>query len=104
MTGRDPVRQRELRLFYKIAAPKGRRARVRVRRHRPAAVVRTAGRRFDWRHRSVAAQHLAGKRRRLTDPSNPGSEIAETEADLGLCHLIGWQWQNDALFRIRYRY
>lgn len=27
-------------------------------------------------------------------------------AEAGLClrHLIGWQWQNDPLFRIRYRY
>lgn len=40
----------------------------------------------------------------LTDPNNPGSEIAKTEADLGYRHHIGWSWQNDPLFKVRYRY
>jgi hypothetical protein len=41
----------------------------------------------------------------LSEPANPGSEIGtKVEADLGGRHLIGWTWQNDPLFRIRYRY
>jgi hypothetical protein len=41
----------------------------------------------------------------LSDPTNPGSEIGtKTEADLGGRHLIGWTWQNDPLFKVRYRY
>lgn len=40
----------------------------------------------------------------LQDPNNPGSEIARGEADLAGRHLIGWLWQYDPLFRVRYRY
>ncbi len=41
----------------------------------------------------------------LSDPNNPGSEIGtKAEADLGGRHVIGWTWQNDPLFKIRYRY
>jgi hypothetical protein len=40
----------------------------------------------------------------LQDPSNPGSEVPQTAADLANRHLIGWFWQNDPLFRVRYRY
>jgi hypothetical protein len=41
----------------------------------------------------------------LSDPANPGSEIGtKVEADLGGRHLIGWTWQNDPLFKVRYRY
>ena len=40
----------------------------------------------------------------LTDPNNEGSEIAKAEAKLGYRQLIGWEWQSDPLFRVRYRY
>ena len=40
----------------------------------------------------------------LTDPNNPGGEIAKSETDLGYRHHIGWSWQNDPLFKVRYRY
>lgn len=40
----------------------------------------------------------------LQDPTNPGSEIARQEADLGGRHVLGWLWQFDPLFRVRYRY
>ncbi|HST69111.1 MAG TPA: hypothetical protein VLI94_05590 [Solirubrobacterales bacterium] len=41
----------------------------------------------------------------LSDPTNPGSEInTKAEADLGGRHLVGWTWQNDPLFKVRYRY
>ncbi len=40
----------------------------------------------------------------LQNPSDPGSEIQHQDADLAGRHLIGWTWQNDPLFRVRYRY
>jgi len=40
----------------------------------------------------------------LTDPNNPGSEIAKIEAKMGYRQAIGWEWQSDPLFRVRYRY
>jgi len=40
----------------------------------------------------------------LQDPTNPGSALGQTEADLGGRHCIGWFWRNDPLFRVRYRY
>ncbi len=40
----------------------------------------------------------------LQDPNNPGSEIPHQDADLGGRHAIGWLWQFDPLFRVRYRY
>jgi hypothetical protein len=40
----------------------------------------------------------------LQDPANPGSEIARQEADLGGRHVLGWLWQFDPLFRVRYHY
>lgn len=40
----------------------------------------------------------------LQDPSNPGSEIGRQEADLAGRRALGWVWQNDPLFRVRYRY
>lgn len=38
------------------------------------------------------------------DPSNPGTELPRTDATLGGRMCFGWQWQNDPLFRVRYRY
>lgn len=40
----------------------------------------------------------------LQNPNDPGSEIARQEADLGGRRALGWLWQNDPLFRVRYRY
>jgi hypothetical protein len=41
----------------------------------------------------------------LSDPANPGSEIGtKAEADLGGRRVVGWTWQNDPLFKVRYRY
>ena len=40
----------------------------------------------------------------LTDPSYPGSAIQRTDANLAARPAIAWFWQNDPLFRVRYRY
>jgi hypothetical protein len=42
----------------------------------------------------------------LQNPDDEGSSKLPTqvEADLGGRRCIGWTWQNDPLFRIRYRY
>jgi hypothetical protein len=40
----------------------------------------------------------------LQDPSNPGSELPKTECDAGARRIVGWMWQYDPLFRVRYRY
>lgn len=41
----------------------------------------------------------------LTNPNDEGSRLStQVEANLGGRHCIGWTWQNDPLFRIRYRY
>lgn len=41
----------------------------------------------------------------LTNPNDEGSRLpTQLEQDLGGRRCIGWTWQNDPLFRIRYRY
>jgi hypothetical protein len=40
----------------------------------------------------------------LQNPSDPGSEIGRQEADLGGRRVLGWIWQYDPIFRVRYRY
>ena len=41
----------------------------------------------------------------LTNPDDEGSRLpSQVEQPLGGRHCIGWTWQNDPLFRIRYRY
>ncbi|MFN8150266.1 MAG: hypothetical protein U0R24_03950 [Solirubrobacterales bacterium] len=96
--------QRELRLFYKIAADKvgDREFEFDVIGPLPSFVIATGGSIgvIAALPRATTLVSAVG----LTDPNNPGSEIAKAEADLGLRHLVGWQWQNDPLFRIRYRY
>ena len=96
--------QRELRLFYKIAADKvaDREFEFDVIGPLPSFVIQTGGSIgvIAALPRATTLVSAVG----LTDPSNPGSEIAKAEADLGLRHLVGWQWQNDPLFRIRSRY
>ena len=38
------------------------------------------------------------------DPNNPGSELPPTDANLGGRACFGFQWTNDPLVRVRYRY
>ena len=40
----------------------------------------------------------------LQNPGDPGSVIPYTEADLGGRHCLGWSYQYDPSFRVRYRY
>ena len=97
--------QHDLRIFYEIAAPKvgDREFEFSVIGPLPSFLL-TAGGSIGLitalpRRTSVVSAVA------LTDPNNPGSEIADKqEADLGFRHHVGWQWQSDPLFRIRYRY
>jgi len=38
------------------------------------------------------------------DPNNPGSELPRTDANLGGRACFGFQWTNDPLVRVKYRY
>lgn len=40
----------------------------------------------------------------LQDAANPGSELPKTECDAGARRIVGWMWQHDPLFTLRYRY
>jgi hypothetical protein len=97
--------QRELRLFYEIAADKvgEREFQFEIIGPLPSFVLQGGG--------SIGLITLLARgatvidAKALTEPNNEGSEIADKiEADMGYRHLIGWQWQHDPLFRIKYRY
>lgn len=96
--------QRELRLFYKIAADKvgDREFQYEVLGPLPSFVLQGGG--------SIGVVAMQPRQttvisaKGLTDPNNEGSEIAKVEAKLGYRQLIGWEWQSDPLFRVRYRY
>lgn len=97
--------QRDLRLFYEISAPKvgEREFEFSVIGPLPSFLLSAGG--------SIGLVAALPRRTALvsaiamTDPSNPGSEIGgRQEADLAFRHHVAWQWQNDPLFRIRYRY
>ncbi len=97
--------QRDLRLFYEIAAPKvaDREFEFNVIGPLPSFLLSTGG--------SIGLIAALPRRTSVvtavafSDPTNPGSEIPnKAEADLGFRHHIGWQWNNDPLFKVRYRY
>jgi hypothetical protein len=96
--------KRELRLFYKIAADKvgDREFQYEVIGPLPSFVIQGGG--------SIGVVSLQPRgttvisAKGLTDPSNEGSEIAKIETKLGYRQAIGWEWQSDPLFRVRYRY
>ena len=96
--------QRQLRLFYGVAADKvaDREFEFSVIGPLPSFVIQAGGSIgvIAALPRATSLVSAAG----LTDPNNPGSEIPKIEADLAGRHLIGWSWQNDPLFRVRYRY
>ncbi|MEX2105827.1 MAG: hypothetical protein WD810_02910 [Solirubrobacterales bacterium] len=97
--------ERKLRLFYEIAAPKveDRVFEFSVIGPLPSFVIQAGGSigLLGILPRATSVVSAVG----LTDPANPGSEIAtKVECDLAGRHLIGWTWQNDPLFTIRYRY
>ena len=96
--------QRHLRLFYAVAADAvgGREFEFSVIGPLPSFAIQAGG------SISVLATLARGTTLvnavGLTDPNNPGSEIAKTECDAAGRKIIGWYWQNDPLFRVRYRY
>ncbi len=97
--------QRELRLFYKVAADKvgDREFQFDIIGPLPSFVIQGGGSigLITLLPRATTVVSAQG----LTDPNNPGSEIAgKVESDMGYRHLIGWQWQSDPLFRVLYRY
>jgi hypothetical protein len=97
--------QRTLRLFYEIAAPKvdDRLFEFQVMGPLPSFVIQGGGSisMVTVLPRATTVESAVG----LTDPANPGSEIAEkVECDPGGRHVIGWFWKSDPLFKIRYRY
>ena len=97
--------QRELRLFYKVAADKvgDREFAFDVIGPLPSFVIQGGGSigLITLLPRGTTVVSAKG----LVDPANEGSEIAsKIETDMAYRHVIGWQWQSDPLFRVRYRY
>lgn len=96
--------QRELRLFYKIAADKvgDREFQYEVIGPLPSFVIQGGGSIGVVSLQPRSATVISAKG--LTDPSNEGSEIEKKEATLGYRQVVGWEWKSDPLFRVRYRY
>jgi hypothetical protein len=96
--------QRQLRLFYSIAADRvaEKEFEFSVIGPLPSFVIGTGG--------SIGVITLLPRNTTvvaadgLTDPNNPGSAIQRTDANLASRPALAWFWQNDPLFRVRYRY
>ena len=97
--------QRQLRLFYAIAADRvgEKEFEFSVIGPLPSFVIGTGGSIgvITLLPRNTSIVSAEG----LTDPNNPGSAISRTDGGvLGGRFVTSWFWQNDPLFRIRYRY
>ncbi len=96
--------QRSLRLFYGVSADKvaDREFEFSVIGPLPSFVIQAGG--------SIGVTTLLPRATTvvsadgLTDPTNPGSALARTDANLAGRQVVAWFWQNDPLFRVRYRY
>lgn len=96
--------QRELRLFYKVAADKvgDREFQYEIVGPLPSFSIKGSG--------SIGVVSLQPRgttvvsAKGLTDPDNEGSEIEKKEEALGYRPVIGWEWKKDPLFRVRYKY
>lgn len=97
--------QRQLRLFYGIAADRvaDKEFEFSVIGPLPSFVIQAGG--------SIGVVTLLPRNTSvvsaegLTDPNNPGSAIQRTDGGIiGARFVTGWFWQNDPLFRVRYRY
>jgi len=96
--------QRKLRLFYSVAADKvaDREFEFSVIGPLPSFVIHTGG--------SIGVIALLPRAttvvlaEALTDPNNPGSALPRTDANLASRPAMSWFWQNDPLFKVRYRY
>lgn len=97
--------QRSLRLFYEVAAPRveERVFELQVIGPLPSFVIQGGGSISLIAILPRATSSVSATA--LQDPSNEGSEITgKVECELGSRPTIGWFWQSDPLFRIRYRY
>ena len=59
---------------------------------------------FDGAERARPANTSIITAEALTDPNTPAAAIQRTDATLGGRPAMSWFWQNDPLFRVRYRY
>lgn len=97
--------QRELRLFYKIAAERvgDREFEFAVIGPLPSFVIQPGG--------TIGVVTVMPRNTQvifaqaLQNPNDPASEIGtRQDSNLGYRQLIVWTWQNDPLFKVRYRY
>lgn len=97
--------QRDLRLFYEIAAPKVDERQFEFSIIGPLPSFLLTGGGSIGLFAALPRRTSVVSAVALTEPNNPGSEIqGRQDADLAFRHLVGWQWQFDPLFRIRYQY
>lgn len=96
--------QRKLRLFYSVAADKvaDREFEFSIIGPLPSFVIQTGGSIGVIATLPRATQVVTAEA--LTDPNNPGSALERTDATLANRPAMSWFWQNDPLFRVRYRY
>jgi hypothetical protein len=97
--------QRQLRIFYTVAAAKVEDLvfEFEVMGPLPSFVISPGGSIsvVGILPRATTLQSAVG----LQDPASPGNEITgKTEGDVGGRHVVGWFWQSDPLFKVRYRY
>lgn len=97
--------QRMLRLFYEVAAPKveDRVFEFQVMGPLPSFVIQAGGSIsvVSILPRATTVVSAVG----LQDPANEGSAIADkVECAVGGRPAVGWFWQSDPLFKVRYRY
>lgn len=96
--------QRQLRIFYEIAAPRveERTFELQVIGPLPSFVIQAGGSIsvLAALPRRTGVQSAVG----LHNPEDEGTAIEKNECELAGRPAIGWLWNNDPLFRIRYRY
>lgn len=96
--------QRQLRLFYTVAAKKveDKLFEFEVMGPLPSFVIEQRGSisAIMVLPRETSVDSAVG----LKDPKDEGSVIEKGEATLAKRPVVGWFWPNDPLFRVRYRY
>jgi len=96
--------QRNLRLFYEIAAPKAEDGafEFQVIGPLPSFVIQGGGSisLLSILPRATTVESAVG----LQNPNDEGSAIEKVEHDIAGRRVIGWFWQVDPLFKVRYRY
>lgn len=97
--------QRRLRFFYTVAAERTAEGLFEARVFGPLAsfVIQPGG--FLGVVALLAPGATLVEAVALTNPEDEGSRLStQVEEDLGGRRCVGWTWQNDPLFRIRYQY